>query len=244
MAKYIIRLDDACPTMNHVNWNRIELLLDKYGVKPIVGVIPDNTDEDFSWEYDDGFWGRICEWQKKGLELSVHGLHHNLHYHEAKGYFQHSHSVNTEFAGIDYDIQFDMINTGREILNNHGIYTRSFFAPAHTFDFNTVQAVKKLDFAFISDGYALKPYQKKGMTFIPSICDGPFNMRYGTYTYVFHPSMMKDKHFQRLELFLKNNRENMITVDNALLDIRKNQGIIGNVIEYMIYVARAIRRIV
>ena len=30
MSHYVIRLDDACPTMNHANWNRMECLLDKY----------------------------------------------------------------------------------------------------------------------------------------------------------------------------------------------------------------------
>lgn len=39
MSHYVIRLDDACPTMNHANWNRMEYLLDKYSVRPIVGVI-------------------------------------------------------------------------------------------------------------------------------------------------------------------------------------------------------------
>ena len=40
MKRYIIRLDDAASTRNIINWNRIENLLDKFQVKPLVGVIP------------------------------------------------------------------------------------------------------------------------------------------------------------------------------------------------------------
>lgn len=43
-AKYIIRLDDVCPTMDISKWNKIESLVDKYKIKPIVAVIPDNKD--------------------------------------------------------------------------------------------------------------------------------------------------------------------------------------------------------
>ena len=57
MSHYVIRLDDACPTMNHANWNRMEYLLDKYSVRPIVGVIPENQDPDFAWENDKHFLG-------------------------------------------------------------------------------------------------------------------------------------------------------------------------------------------
>ena len=43
-ARYLIRLDDACHTMDTFKWDKIENILDKYSVKPIVSVIPDNKD--------------------------------------------------------------------------------------------------------------------------------------------------------------------------------------------------------
>ena len=45
-VEYCIRLDDACPQMNAEKWARIERILDKYKVRPIVGVIPENRDPD------------------------------------------------------------------------------------------------------------------------------------------------------------------------------------------------------
>ena len=59
MSSYIIRLDDACATLNHDNWNKIFTLLDEYKIKAIIGVIPDNRDNDFSWEYDVQFWQKV-----------------------------------------------------------------------------------------------------------------------------------------------------------------------------------------
>ena len=40
MEKYIIRLDDACEKRDVKKWDQMEQILDKYGVKPLVGVIP------------------------------------------------------------------------------------------------------------------------------------------------------------------------------------------------------------
>ncbi len=41
-TKYIIRIDDACPTMNKEKWGLFEKYLN---IKPIVAVIPNNEDE-------------------------------------------------------------------------------------------------------------------------------------------------------------------------------------------------------
>ena len=41
---YLLRLDDASEYMDTGKWARTEKLLDKYGVKPIFGIIPHNED--------------------------------------------------------------------------------------------------------------------------------------------------------------------------------------------------------
>ena len=61
---------------------------------------------------------------------------------------------------------------------------------------NTIKALKLISsIKYVSDGYALQTYMKDGMTFIPSICDGPFAVPFGLYTYVFHPSVMTEAAF-------------------------------------------------
>ena len=44
MRTYLIRLDDASEYMDLDKWSRMEELLDKYNIKPIFGIIPDNQD--------------------------------------------------------------------------------------------------------------------------------------------------------------------------------------------------------
>ena len=57
MAKYLIRLDDACPTQDYAKWLRIEKLLDKYNIKPIVAIIPNNKDKNLQRApLDTKFW--------------------------------------------------------------------------------------------------------------------------------------------------------------------------------------------
>lgn len=44
MSQYLLRMDDASDYMDAEKWQRMEELLDRYGIKPLVGVIPDNRD--------------------------------------------------------------------------------------------------------------------------------------------------------------------------------------------------------
>ena len=44
MGKFIIRLDDACPTMDKKKWDKIEKILNELNIKPLVAIIPNNKD--------------------------------------------------------------------------------------------------------------------------------------------------------------------------------------------------------
>ena len=48
---YLIRLDDASEYMDLEKWTRISNLLDKYGIKPIFGIIPNNRDDTLISKY-------------------------------------------------------------------------------------------------------------------------------------------------------------------------------------------------
>ena len=60
--------------------------------------------------------------------------------------------VGSEFAGLSYEKQLEKILAGQKILKEHGIETDVFFAPAHSYDLNTLRALKKAGFKYISDG--------------------------------------------------------------------------------------------
>ena len=246
MKQYIVRRDDACPTMNHVNWHRMEELLDSYGVRPIVGLISENQDPEFACPVDEKFWERAKQWQAKGWTIAQHGLHHLYMHPRPRGrYYQLSHSENTEWAGRSAAEQAAMICKGYAILQSHGLAPQCFFAPAHTYDAGTVAACRAKGVGwFISDGYALKPYKKDGMIFLPSICDGPINMPLpGVYTFVAHPSEMTEAAFLRWKRFLSQESVHFTDARTVMEKARLSgtQGIIGHCLEYGIYVLRGVR---
>ena len=77
MSKYLIRLDDACPTMDAVKWQRVEDMLDRYGVRPMVGVIPANSDPKQIIDSEDvAFWDKVKTWENKGWAIALHGYDH------------------------------------------------------------------------------------------------------------------------------------------------------------------------
>lgn len=166
MTKYIMRLDDACPHWDAERWVRMEGVLDKYGVKPLVGLIPAVEDPELLKYPEDGnYWNRVELWKAKGWELALHGCTH--------AYCSKSGALNpvnerSEFAGLPLDAQCDKVSRGVAALAAHGVHPRAFFAPSHTFDESTLEALRlESDIRVVSDTVAFGPYFKDGFTFVP-----------------------------------------------------------------------------
>lgn len=196
----MIRLDDACSTMDHAKWLRMENLLDKYNIKPMVAVIPDNKDPAFNHEPidDDSFWNRVKAWQNKGWEIAQHGYTHE-YVSKNSGAFSNGNQY-SEFAGLLYTVQKAKIKKGYEILQNKGIKVKSWIAPAHTFDYDTVRALKEeTDINIISDTLALFPYKHQGFVWIPVQIANFINVPFGYWTVCIHPNEFNDKDFEKLE---------------------------------------------
>ena len=104
-ARYLIRLDDALPTMNAEKWEIVENLLDQHGIKPMVAVIPDNSDE--TMEFDDVdllFWERVKKWKAKGWSIGLHGYNHLYHEIDRKDSLVPFHN-RSEFVGLNFEMQ-------------------------------------------------------------------------------------------------------------------------------------------
>lgn len=199
-AKFLIRLDDACQTMDHAKWLRMENLLDKYGIKPMVAVIPDNKDGAFNHERieDDVFWRRVKSWQTKGWEIAQHGYTHE-YVSKSSGDFTVGNSY-SEFAGLLYSVQREKIKQGYQLLKEQGIAVKSWVAPAHTFDYETVRALSEVtDIEIISDTIALYPYRHKGFIWIPVQIANFINVPFGYWTVCIHPNEFTHKDFEQLE---------------------------------------------
>lgn len=206
MTRYIMRLDDACPKRDIAKWDRMEALLDKYGIKPLVGVIPDCKDPDMDCYAEDiDFWTkRVLCWQVKGWQLALHGYNHVF-----KTNCGGINPVNnrSEFAGVPLEEQKQMISNGVSILRSHGINPKVFFAPAHTFDENTIKALLEVsDIRVISDTPANKPYSKYGITFVPQQSGRVRKLPFNSVTFCYHPNAMNEKNFDNLEKFLQQNQ--------------------------------------
>lgn len=187
MRKIGIRIDDVCPTMNYQKFERVMVLLKKCGVNPLLGVVPDCHDPDLEVEKPhNDFWQMIQELQKSGCTIAMHGYRHCYDI-DRRG------SINdgrkSEFAGHPYQVQYKKIREGKEILKKQGIITEIFFAPAHSYDANTLKALYVNGFKYISDGRSRKPYKQCGIICIPCRYFGlPKMKKNGNYTAVLHPS--------------------------------------------------------
>jgi len=215
-AKYLVRLDDACETMNHEKWQRMEDLLDKYEIKPMVAVIPLNKDKAFNHKNigRDAFWNKVKSWQNKDWEIAQHGYTHE-YVAKSSGDFIVGNNY-SEFAGLLYEIQREKIKKGYAVFQEQGIAVKSWIAPAHTFDADTVRALKEeSDISIISDSYALFPYTKNGFTWIPVQIANFRKFPFGYWTICLHPNEFEEKDFIRLEKGIQQFKNQIIRTDEV-----------------------------
>ena len=140
MQKYIVRLDDASPTMDSIKWNRVFKILDSYGIKPIVAVIPNNQDKKLIIDnYNNSFWDNVRDWQDRGYMIALHGYIHK-YITSNRGIVPMN--TQSEFAGIDIQLQREKIKKGWDIFQKESISSKIWVAPAHSFDRNTLQVLK------------------------------------------------------------------------------------------------------
>jgi len=140
-ARYVIRLDDACSTMHRKRWKRVEEVLDRYSIKPIAAVIPANRDPGMMFgPPDPGFWRQVGTWQNKGWSIALHGYDHV--YISSKGGLVPIED-RSEFADVPIEIQRDKIRKGYKTFIQRGIRPHVWVAPAHSFDRNSLRALKE-----------------------------------------------------------------------------------------------------
>lgn len=217
---YLIRLDDASEYMDIEKWKRMEVLLDKYDIKPIYGIIPNNKDlELLKYEKVEQFWKIMRDWRDKGWIPALHGFTHVFETDEGG-----INPVNnrSEFAGVELDIQKQKIREGYKIIKGEGIEPKIFFAPAHTFDRNTLIALKEESpIRIICDTVANDIYEEDGVYFIPQQSGRCRKLPFRLTTFCYHPNIMEDAEFEQLEKFLIKNKENFVKLEKMQLKNRK-----------------------
>lgn len=238
---YIIRLDDASEYMDTEKWTRMEELLDLYGIKPIVGIIPKNEDPAMVglYEKDFLFWAKAVEWQNKEWHIALHGYTHVCKTCVEKGLNPvHKRS---EFVGVSLDEQKKKIREGTKILLDKNLTATIFFAPAHTFDRNTLLAIEsESDIRIISDTIANDIYTEYCFTFIPQQSGRVRKLPFKVTTFCYHPNTMEEEDFKFLDEFLKRNRNLFQSLDSKDFPDRKKQSI-DKILTSLYFIMRKLR---
>ena len=237
-VKYLVRLDDACPTMDSSKWRKIEEILDKHHIKPMVGIIPNNNDAALKLEEsDDLFWVKASDWQRKKWTIALHGYDHVYLTNEGGINPVHKRS---EFAGVSLEIQEYKIEEGIRILKENKIEAKYFFAPSHTFDENTIIALRnKSDIRKISDTISVFPYKKNDFMFYPQQFGYFRKIKFpGNWTFCFHPNSMTNDDFNTFDLFIKKNKKKFISFDEVEIKSIKNKNIIERILSFLYFLKR------
>jgi predicted deacetylase len=195
-----IRLDDITADMNWEKFLRFKDLMDRYGVKPLLGIVPDSKDPKLSIDPPRAdFWEYVKERRDQdGWTLCMHGCHHV--YTTDKGGLLPL-NRQSEFAGEDYEEQRDRLRKGRDILRSHGIETSLFMAPGHTYDLNTLMALRSLGFTGLTDGFGSRPYRYEDMIFYPISFRKADSLKKssGVTTFVVHCNSLEEQDFAAYE---------------------------------------------
>jgi len=203
----MIRLDDITPDMDWEKFNRAEQIFDRYGICPLLGIVPDNRDSKLHYQERNGdFLQRVRICQDKGWSVAQHGTYH---VYETKDSGLLGLNNNSEYAGLPYEVQLKKLKAGRDILQANGICTNIFMAPGHTYDTDTIKALKECGFEVVTDGLYSKPYRDRGVLFVPCRMTRMCKVK-GIDTLCLHTNLMNDDDFRELEEFCKKNKEKIV----------------------------------
>ena len=235
--KIVIRMDDITPAMDWEKFDRFKGILDKHGIKPLIGVIPDCKDEKVNVSNPrEDFWKMVKDLQDSGWAVAMHGFNHVYTTKEA-GVFPIG--GKSEFAGLPYYKQDEMIMMGSRILRENKIMTDVFMAPSHSFDRNTIKALKKNGFFKITDGFGIAPYKRSGLIFYPisiSRAKTLSDKRDGITTFVYHTNTMDEKEFEELDNLL--NTAQVVSYSELMEMKATEQGILRFILEYILAKAK------
>lgn len=220
-ANYLLRMDDACPTMDARKWKMFEDLFNGLGIKPLVAVVPDNCDPELQCAPPDAlFWEKVRAWQGKGWTVAMHGYQHRMHPTRSKlvlPFYERS-----EFAGLSYELQAEKIRKSWSCFAEKGIAPTAWIAPAHCFDRLTLAAIRnETPIKIVSDGIARDQYYEDGFFWLPQQLWNLTEKSSGLWTVCLHPNTITEDQFAAFRTALEEHYISRITsVDKLVLHKR------------------------
>ena len=133
-----------------------------------------------------------------------------------------------------------MLQTGKEILSQKGMETEIFMAPAHSYDKNTLRALKETGFAGLTDGFGSAPYLWKELTFYPISFQLGRTLRKkkGFSTMVLHAGTMTDEDLKRVENYFQMPEPEWISFSEYLKMAPKKRQLFARLWEFMLAKAK------
>lgn len=236
--KLAVRLDDITPDMDWERFLRFKALLDRYQVKPLIGIVPDNRDDKLRAEdkvcrqgkQPEDFWQYVKELEAEGWVIAMHGCYH-LYATKKGGLFPLNDF--SEFAGLPFEKQKELLAEGKRLLEEKGIETKLFMAPAHSYDKNTLKALKETGFWGLTDGFGKTPYRWRGLVFYPISfrLGSTFRKKKGYSTMVVHTGTVSDEDLKRYEGYFQKGKADWISYREYLAAEPVKRGIWGRIQE-------------
>ncbi|MGA3080591.1 MAG: DUF2334 domain-containing protein [Terracidiphilus sp.] len=213
-AQYLLRFDDLCPSVSHPRWQRFLPLIQDFGIRPILSVIPDNQDGELNFSPPDPeFWVRMREMQAAGATIALHGFRHLC---ASRGKSLLPLHKRSEFAGIEEQVQQEWIREGLGILRGQGLNPKIFVAPRHGFDRATLRALRNEGIGLISDGFARVPFTRGGVTWIPQQLWAPVSKDKGLWTICLHSNFTNAAQVSELHAFVRAHAKQFTSVERVL----------------------------
>lgn len=233
--KIAVRLDDITPDMDWERFYRFKALLDKYQIKPLIGVVPDNRDENLRAKAQgapEDFWACIRQLRDQGWQIAMHGFRH-IYATKKGGLFPLNDF--SEFAGLPFEEQRRMLLEGKRILEEGGIRTELFMAPAHSYDGNTIRALKETGFKGLTDGFGDGPYEWRGLRFYPISfkLSRTFRKKSGYSTMVIHTGTLSRDDLERYEGYFRREDVQWISYEEYLGQPAAKRGAAGRIKEFL-----------
>lgn len=190
-ARYLIRFDDVCPSMDWEIWDQVEAMLIEKDISPLLAVVPDNRDPYL--EIDSprpDFWDRVREWQARGWTIALHGFQH-VYESEDTGVI----GINpfSEFAGLSEQAQQAKIDRALEIFRRENVRVDGWVAPGHSFDQVTVKVLSEQGVGLVSDGFFLGPRRRWSMAWLPQQIWRFRSFPFGVWTVCYHHNLFDEQ---------------------------------------------------
>jgi hypothetical protein len=211
-VQLLVRLDDFTPNRPRDRWSRVEAMLGRLSIRPLVAVVP--QDRYFGAQVsDDSFWEDVRGLAARDWTIGLHGLTHEVVPIPADARREIFYATKSEFVGLPFEQQLQRISTAWNLFAAQGIEPDVFVAPNHGFDANTVDAVRRHGrMRYIADGIALRPFLDRGLGWLPQLDWRVPRIGFGFRTVCLHPSTISECEFRRVERDLARRRDEVVDV--------------------------------